>query len=127
MRNSHLPFTVSARRLAALHSTLDSWGCALAPRSDDKHLAELGFHLRMAQQHILAAILESKRGDGSAGTSARYAVACILYDGKPHSLTDISANVNMLHTHRSIQTYLADFVAEGWVRRIRNGVYQLIS
>lgn len=121
MRNSHLPFTVSARRLAALHSTLDSWGCALAPCPEYSRLATL---LSDAQEQILQAILESKRSN-----SVRYRITLMLYDGHPHSIDDIYRHINMVNptTKRIVQTYLADFVSEGWVRRIRNGVYQLIT
>lgn len=119
MRNSHLPFTVSARRLAALHATLAEWTDALAPWDDSAEyfLPRLRCHLEAATRDCINGIVELHKGD-----SARWRIAALL---QSQDVSIDKASSWGPCPRRTAQTYLASFVTEGWVRRVKPGVYAL--
>lgn len=117
MKNSHLPFTISARRLAALHTVLDQWCCSLATR-DEISLDKLYKLLLDAQEAILEAYIESK----PLASARRLAAIHVTYNGEV-TLDDICKAAKV--PRRTARTYMASFVAEGWVRRVKPGVYAL--
>lgn len=117
MKNSHLPFTISARRLAALHTVLDQWCCSLATR-DEASLDKLYRLLLDAQETILSAYIESK-----PVASSRRVAASLITIFSEVTLDDICEAAKV--PRRTAQTYMASFVDEGWVRRVKPGVYAL--